>query len=382
MAAMRLLLLIAGLLWAAFSPAIAAQPSAPFAPHPDAPDHVVTLVEHVRNVEITHTVVHHGKWTRVETREGAQLTTGYFTPGGPIAVQVYRPRGGGEIAAVSFARGSEYGARPDIDTEPRNTGERQTLLGETCTVWSVVRRRPANPDDPDAGQLSCVTDDGIELWSKFVSKFGVMAHREATRLERRPVAAEEVRPPSELLALSWWTPAESAPAAPPPTPDYETVMTSGFPALVSCEAWTGCSVRTTRHHHPWHFVDEVSATGARRLAVTSTGLHLVFTERQPGDSRQVLGISRSGGETTGPDSKMNRSERILGESCDWFLISMSGAGGNSHCRTQDGIVLMEQTRAGLFRQTMTATHLSRRPVTLDEVTPPVNLLDPKFWGLD
>src|SRR5262249_656207 len=85
---LRSLALCAALLCAAVVPAKADDPVAPFAPLASVPDYVVTMVEHDRNTEITHTITHHGKWTRIDTIAGRLRTTHYFFPDGPTEIKV------------------------------------------------------------------------------------------------------------------------------------------------------------------------------------------------------------------------------------------------------------------------------------------------------
>src|SRR5262249_8117390 len=154
------------------APASAGRPEAPFTPIAGVADYVVTMVEPTTKGDITHTVTHHGTWTRVDIDEGGYRATGYFPAGGLTAVGGNR-KPSGDIVSALFLRGREQ--RNDRETDPRNTGERQTLLGETCTVWNVRRSTYSG-----AALLSCVTDDGIELWHKYASRTGESFFAKAT----------------------------------------------------------------------------------------------------------------------------------------------------------------------------------------------------------
>ena len=168
---------------------------APFAPVANVPDYVVTMVE--RPGDYSRRVSHHGDWTRVDRMEGSNhFSTKYFSANGLAAIHIYSP-----LASVSFERGGERS--PYADTEPRRTGERQTHLGESCTVWDV-RRDNGGQASGGLSHMSCITDDGIELWNKSISRNSVISSAEATRVERRPVAPDDVRPPRALLMLDWW----------------------------------------------------------------------------------------------------------------------------------------------------------------------------------
>ncbi len=64
---------------------------------------------------------------------------------------------------------------------------RHSVLGETCTVWNVWRAKNPTPPGTGLSKLSCVTDDGIELWYKTVGAYGVISSAEAIRIERMAV---------------------------------------------------------------------------------------------------------------------------------------------------------------------------------------------------
>jgi hypothetical protein len=354
--------------WAALSCSAMApvRAEAPFTPRPDVPDHIVIMVEHAGHPqeERTRTVMHRGMWSRVETA-GARPTIGYFTDGEAIAVRVDRAPPG-PVGTASFVRNGLAGL---WDTTPRNTGQRQTVLGETCSVWETLRAR-----DVPLAKLSCVTDDGIELSYKWVSKY-VQSSGEAVRVERRPLADADVQPPRDLFTWSWWTAGQ--PTSEPATAgfDYETVMRQP----------NGDGVRVTRRHGPWSHVDESETRMRRSVVVTSPGLRLQYWELRDG-ARQEMTILRlpPSAPQQAPSAKaLNQSEKVLGETCDWFdtMPGMADA-GQAQCRTADGIVLKESNFGRGYRSELVATRLSRRPVTLDEAMPPAELLAPKFWGLD
>src|SRR5262249_37740449 len=154
---------------------------APFAPVANVPDYVVTMVEHPR--DYGRRVSHHGDWTRVDRMEGSNLfSTQYFSANGLADIHIYSP-----LSSVSFVRGGEPSSYND--NEPHRTGERQTHLGESCTVWDV-RRDNRGQAGGGLTDLSCITDDGIELWNKSISGNSVISSSEATRVERRPVAPD------------------------------------------------------------------------------------------------------------------------------------------------------------------------------------------------
>src|SRR5258707_9612722 len=158
-------------------------------------------------------VLHHGDWTRVAATRDAPNATYYLSDDGATI----------SVNERSFwlLRGPDHS--PTTGYAPRNTGERQTHLGESCTVWEVSRSKTGIPGDSGITHLSCVTDDGIEIWQKSLSSRDVISSAEATQIERRPVSPEEVRPPRALLALDW-PDRDLLPPTPPEKPEHGVVM--------------------------------------------------------------------------------------------------------------------------------------------------------------
>ncbi|HUI96025.1 MAG TPA: hypothetical protein VLX44_09755 [Xanthobacteraceae bacterium] len=367
---MRRLFLCLGLVSIAGAPASAQ--IAPFSPVANAPDYVVTLVEPNSSKTTTHTVIHHGKWARVETAEGADHTTAYFAPDGPIEFGVRRPDASGEVVSLSVTHGRD---QDSWHYAPQNTGERHTLIGETCTVWTVLHSPKtvlsALHPDSDSVELSCVTDDGIELWHKLAGGHVESAFVEATHIERRPVAADEVRVPSELLMLNWWQSGGTAPAGNPTIPDYETVMTDAMDPSFA--------VRVTRRHDRWDYVDE-TISGKHTLTVTSPTLLLRFSSDAVRASQRLFITKGRPNMLSGIVPEPRKStEQWLGESCDWYTTVPWPEGGQRQCRTADGLVLKEWH---LFGVNFVATRVTRRPLDTNDVTPPAEILDPTSWGLD
>jgi hypothetical protein len=351
---------------------------APFAPLSNQPDHVVTMVESQYGRKIAaRNVTHHGDWTRVDRMSDSYSFTEYVSTDGIANLRIH-----GQGSVVSFVHGREpnYGA----DREARNTGERQTHLGENCTVWEVwrIKRERAGYD---LSHLSCITDDGIELWQRSVGGNSVVSSAEAIRVERRPVALDEARPPRTLLTLDWWDRNVPAPTS-PATPDHETIM-----ELSGNSAEREKSIRVTRRLGPWQFLEETANGVLRSLHIThdSHQMRFDYSNGEPGAPKR-LNITRT---ASAPENQatpasqqprdMNRSEVILGETCGWFDMTPDMAdAGRSACLTHDGIVLKEERHSRSSIWTWTAVRLTRRPVSLDEIKPPAALLEPQTWGVD
>jgi hypothetical protein len=362
--AVQAVALCAGLLCTAIPPAHA-ETIAPF-PLAGVPDYVVTMVEHGRNNEITSTITPHDQWTRIDTIDGQLHTSRYFSPGGPTEIKITR-RLSDDAIEGRFVRGTEH---------PWDyTGELQALLRENCTVWNVRRER----DGPSA-KLSCVTDDGTELSHRYTGgSNGSMFAAEVTRVERRPVAASDVEPPRDLFTPSWWLNGATIAGDTATTADYESVMRQ-------IGGLRRDLVRTTRRHDPWTYVEETARDQWRQLRVTSATHRFDFTAADPRFGRpQRLLIFRSlrDGLASSIAKALDQHDTLFGERCDWFDTMPSAMdAGQLQCRTTHGIVLKERNFSWGSEWDLIATRLSRRPISLAEVTLPANLLSPKFWGLD
>jgi len=263
------------------------------------------------------------------------------------------------------------------------------IVGDT--VWETARSKADSPARDSFTNLSCFTDDGIELWSRRSGAQGISWSAEAIRIERRPVAAEEVRLPHALLALNWWDRSVSASAT---AADHETIMElSDSRARPDGSKPASPTVRTTRRAGPW-LIKEVIAGTQRRIEIFHDSIRMRLTyERGRRDVEEELTIARPDPDPTKPEpaSPINtfqpvpgdRYDTVLGERCRWFDMTpgMQDA-STSACFTDDGIMLKEDHRSRIYRGTWTATRFIRRPVAIDEVKPPAELLQPRTWGLD
>jgi len=235
--------------------AISAMADAPFLPFASAPDHVVTMETHsFGHITGTRTHTHHAGWTRIDAVERGRPETRYFGHAGSILVNIGRDASGA-LSFFSVRRGDEPGTHYNRDRF--KTGETRTILGETCHVWNVLRST-----NTSLALLSCVTDDGIELWRAYVGHISEISSATAKRIERRAVLPSDVRPPVEALSLKAWNESidltgKTAPESPG---DYEAVIeavagstipsrrvtriyagiTRGYPSTTA--AWTGSTV--------------------------------------------------------------------------------------------------------------------------------------------
>jgi hypothetical protein len=347
----------------------------PFAPLANQPDYVVTMIaSDYGKKTIARKVTHHGDWTRVDEVRGSHPTTEYISANGTANVRIYGGR-----SVISFLRGSEPNYS-DTDREARNTGERQTHLGENCTVWDVWRKKRERTGY-NLSHLSCITGDGIELWQSSVGDVGPNGSAEATYVERRPVTLEEARPPRALLTLDCWD--QNTPT--PTTSDHETIM-----ELSGNSVETAKSMRITRRLGPWQYLEETISDVRRKLEIThdSNLMRLEYASGTP-ERLTIMRLDPEPADATAPASlqprpaDMNRSETILGETCRWFdmMPGMADA-SRSACLANDGIVLKDERHGRSAGETWTAVRVTRRPVSLDEIKPPTELLGPQRWGIE
>lgn len=366
---------ILGMLCTATASAVA---DAPFALNTNTPDYVVTMIERVGAKQKFRSVMHHGDWTRVDTTEGVYKTTTHFSRSGSLKIS-------GPSNGVDDGMHIEVSLHPKEigwDTEPRNTGERETFLGESCTVWNAQRvNRPG--ENPKLEKLSCLTDDGIELWYRFVGSYGIISSGEATGIERLSVAVDEVQPPQNLLTLGWWD--NDEPKSLSENPDFETVLEVRDEMRDIALDGGKQIIRTIRHHYPWTY-DEIKASGTlRRLTISHASGRMRLSFVGPGgDAERLLTIwRRPSAEQPVSEIKpedMNRSETILGEQCRWFeLMPEMADAGVAECRTHDSIALKQSEWGRMSRTLSTAVSLARRPLALDDVKPPKEMLSLDWW---
>jgi hypothetical protein len=346
---------------------------APFVPPGvTPPDYVATVVEKdaFGGKSRTLTITHHGDWSRATLDAEPNGRIKYFATNGILQITA-------QAAGIGFSGASSRDAFRDY--ELHNTGETQTYLGETCTVWDIERTRPEEIKRWSAmTRLSCITEDGIELWQKRSYKNDVSS-LEATHIERRPVAAQDTAPPVRL-ALDWWD--RNAPApAPSDIPDSEAVM-----KLPERHPLAVTSFQTHHRSGQWKRVDETF--GARRhiqIAHEPSGFFFTFWTDAEGRLTS-LNMWRPGKPADPPAAQLqpkalDRYETVVGESCRWFDMAPGLQDASmTACLAQDGVALAEENSCRPCHPTVwTAVSVSRRTVTADEMKPPAELFDPQTW---
>jgi hypothetical protein len=357
------------------APVIAAE--APFVPPGiTPPDYVATVVEKdgIGGKSRNWTIMHHGEWSRANPDPEQGEYAEYIATNGIVRINV-------SANDIHFLRDKS------MDDEPRNTGERQIHLDETCTVWEYERPigspAVAMLDGLAPNRLSCVTDDGIELWQKPLHQISNTSSQQATHIERRPVLAEDTAPPPRL-ALDWWD--QHAPAsAASDIPGHEVVL-----KLSERDPRAATSIYTRRRSGGWQKIDRIVGT-QRFVAVTHepsrlrysfstdvTGRPAVLQVTTPSEPVDPAALAKAEARLQPKD--LGRSERILNEDCRWFDMTPGMRNvGKTTCLTQDRIALKESHFSRSEKTVWTAVSVARRPVKPDEMKPPAELFDPQTW---
>jgi hypothetical protein len=221
------------------------------------------------------------------------------------------------------------------------------------------------------------------LWSQSV---GVV---EVTRLERRPVDPEEVRPPATILDLKSWN--ASGEAAADASSGSQADVTVTMESVRDTLNAYAVRRRVVRRHHPWNYTEEVLTDGRRHLSIFNESQGLSFYIQISANNEFTrLNIWRSPPQPAAGSPpvklkpiKTDRTEPNLGETCTWFNMTPNMAdAGLAQCKTDDGLVLKEKRWArGGDIPPLEAVRLERGPVALTDVLPPPEVLTRRIWGL-
>ena len=241
----KLWLLFGALIWPHVA-AAAAEP--PFAPLSNIPDYVATIfVKLYHGPTYREFRSHHGGWIRLEEfNENTHRSTSFFGPDQLFVTFAHNPSPPREYHDwLHILRGPAMAHLVRWGSSPFKTDERQTLLGESCEIWNLSSKRWLSPN---ARHLSCVTPDGIELWSRVEGNTSPTTSFEATAISRQPVEPGWVRPPRERLDLKSWLTAPDGADRPAAAPgDVTVVMRNEAKAVIGPHIQT----RTVRRHYPW-----------------------------------------------------------------------------------------------------------------------------------
>lgn len=355
-----------------------AAPEAPFLPLPDAPDYVATIL-----VKLSHGPTYreirtfHDGWMRIDGSfdQKAYRSTSYFGPGGLFITFAREPTAQSEGHDwLHIMRGPATAHLVRWGDSPFKTGERQTVLGEGCEVWNLSKTLGR----PNARRLSCVTPDGIELWSRIEGDFLPGTSFDIIEMVRKPVTPDEVLPPGDKLELKSWLTTPTVPRPSNSPGDVTVIMQSRLNA--SPDLWV--QTRTIRRHYPWTYTEDVDGKGGRKITFKNEVERLsVFFQNDAAGEPLRLSVQkalRAFADQTLPES--SRTETILGETC---MVSEKRfrEGHSSRCRTADGVMLRDTTSERGAIYDLVAVKLDRAPVDLDAVLPPARLFVRANWGI-
>jgi hypothetical protein len=259
------------------------------------------------------------------------------------------------------------------------TDRQQSFLNETCRIWHITHK-----SDTFISILreSCVTDDGVELWHKMLLQDGfLLNHVEATSVERRPVTDLEVLPPTDLLNLRSWgvTDDQTLSNAPKPA-DFETT----FRHAESKSGTTPDYAKKVRRHFPWLRI-ETTTRQYRHLVFEHAvaGLRLDF-RGQRNATFERLHVTRYGfhSDYELAGERLDRSETVLGERCDWFDRYPRVMDATLHqCRASDGIILKEISYSWGNQSNIEAVQVQRAPASISTAAPPEDILRAVYWRI-
>ncbi len=371
----KIWLLCVALIW----PHIGTATEAPFLPLPNVPDYVATIfVKLSHGATFQEVRTHHGGWTRVDGSfdQKAYRSTSYFGPGGLFITFAREPSAQIEgYDWLHIMRGPATNHLVRWGDNPFNTGNPQTFLGESCEIWNLSKTLVR----PDARRLSCVTLDGIELWSRLENDVLPGTSFETTAIVRRQVGPGEVRPPNDRLDLKYWVTMPSGVATPSDAPGDVTVI---LQSRIKKGADQQVQTRTVRRHYPWTYIEDVDGKGGRRLRFKNEAerLDIVFRYDAAGEPMQlsIKKALRAFDDPKLPDS--GRTETILGELC---VVSARKyrEGYSSRCQTADGVMLKDAGSGQGERYDLVAVRIDRGPVNLDAVLPPPGIFTRAAWSI-
>ncbi|MBB4238647.1 hypothetical protein GGD57_005261 [Rhizobium esperanzae] len=350
----------------------------PFFASPDVPDYTAKMITrdaYGAKGDRQRVVQHHNGWTRVEEQgnEETNLSYGHFFKN----VVLRATRRNGEISSFEV-RQVEPSQDYDGITEVRETDDVETVGGEQCRWRQIVRRMDRDKTSPS--ELTCLTEDGIEIATKVLFSSGeVMSETRLTDLRRGPVPEAVVRPPMQLLEAGTWL-------APLPRYDDYTPNPGDFEAeLVSHR-----SKERLLRHYPWWLRQRDRGDGSILITVwneledqglqysASKGERMFEAVR----SSSILSPKFRRFDEVYGMVDLREQDRLLGEDCAWYDRTPNMAdGGLRQCLTSDGIPLIDAHLSGWGDgEGFKIVTLTRRPVGVDEMQPPRDYLEPAAWG--
>jgi hypothetical protein len=335
-------------------------PNHPYA-EPEAVAHVATYrTQYEGDLRVTR----NGNWLRMDRVRGEIQHTEISDLSAGVSF-MFGHRRDEAVQGIDVRRSradQDYHALERIDT-----GRSDSVLSEACRViaWRRVNAHPY-----ESPWMSCVTDDGIELWAGFESNGSIQENRRALSVERRRVPVRQIAPPPELLRWSTWRAQATAPTA-SVDGDYNMEMASS-----DGHAFT----RIVRRHGAWTYTDTRQADGWRRFSLVNGALRVAYYEERPDGPAQITIYANAPGATEdtigGPPRPLDdmAPELIVGERCEWFETFRTSHSSERACVTSDRLTLHYMYAGDGVRGgrpwSVRATQLSHEPLTERSIQPP------------
>jgi hypothetical protein len=322
---------------------------------------------------------------RIEIMHGERWLREQRTEGESVFVTFQHLQENTWITWVRGADGADKGLAASFERRPAtasvtdmfytNTERTDTALGERCTIWEGDYAFE-NMRRPYSGWATCITEDGIRLWSRgrdFEGRERVTSR--LLSLQRRSLSAAETSPPERLFRWSTWRGDVEA------TPAHNLSVDLASPRG---EAQQGDS-ETVRQRGTWRYTHSVD--GDRRRTWTITGPDILFSYNEWNFHLPArnLGISRgppqySARATDVPLLQPPRTETIAGLRCRWFDTLGTSHSSSAACRTDDGLTLAHWSRGDGVRGgdeyfSVRATRISRDPLPAPSLAPPPQAFD-------
>lgn len=351
---------------------------------PVAADHEAVVVwnEGGGQRERRQTIIRSGRWLREEN--SADGRSSIVHSDFAVGISISYALEAGRYRSMLIRRYSSTDSYHRYRRLP--TGVRERVLGEECEIWRTTRVGAREGEEPVL--LSCDTADGIQLWSRAASTSGYVIEQSRTiSFRRRPVAAEEIRPPADLLRWPYWRdlPAEGSPVAwPAHRPRNYELRLQGSGA--------GERERVLRSHGDWTYTSRILSGSVRHFRIDNRIVAIGYEAEA--DGRAVsLAIHRLPPEQVAADDLPRQvrvdppeSERVIGETCYWSQHGSSEgivitSGHHRECVTADGLPLRVISHHRVLLADLTATRLVRRRPRLSALMPPVEAFDWALWGV-
>lgn len=348
----------------------------PFSASGNVPDYRASMT--VREAyhepkEYWRSVVHHDGWTRVEEVISNRTRIAYGSARDNVLLWATKT-GDEDFTGIFIDK--------TTPREARDTGDADNQAGEACK-WSEITRKASQSSTSEPLWLSCLSGDGIEIGTRILLSSKElkepMTETQLVKLERTPVADSEVLPPKRLFDPGFWLkPLRYYPDRPAALVDFEARM-----------AGIDSDLRIFRHY-PWQAEERRGKDGSVRFKVwndlENQGINVIYSKREyslqafrsPLDPARPF--NQFDAETGHAD--MKRRDNHLGESCAWFNMTPDAADAiRMECLTPDGVPLKVELHFGMGDgEFYTAVEVKRRPVDINEMLPPRELIEPSAWG--